>query len=560
VILDRVDIGRLAIILKHPQHYIERRVETLELVTDHFYRVTVRQQFTLPFHNDPTDRAIRELFVPLGEFSKSRLPDLMVRGPDGSVLPLLSRHDRAKIVAIIFTVAWETLFFGDLKQRQSDDPELKQAETVWDLVYRGVALVVINPQMAAVEQVTQLYRALIEISRGSAAEPIRGGVRRLIASQQFWVDLLRLARSRSLIAQLCGRPGRTYVVETTYSERFDYTREGKTSLGDALLAWLGISSVSIYRRAANYEKAQSLWVIATLPEGVEPVRFFWNAERDLPCDPDGEAVDSDRAVVGHFTGAVDVSRHRDHADSDALPVDGIDGKLPLTSASVSGPDSGTVLDVQIGQSPTIVLSISLALFILFVSTYTYQRIPDLQANETTRNAVVAIAGLFSAIPAALAGGLAFRGQDFAVRMSRGPRILLTALACLTALLAAMVSLRDVGTLTEWTAFSTSVYCVLVIGVLGHIQLGPRWRIGERSRRPNKTDRASPAECQRWQRRHAYVFLGIWPMVPVRITRFAFHYQGLSRKYVEGLLVLVWLLDHRCCFLVRRTIPLGVEER
>lgn len=218
----------------------------------------------------------------------------------------------------------------------------------------------------------------------------------------------------------------------------------------------------------------------------------------------------------------------------------LDAGLPLRDTGTA--DSGTVLDVQIGQSPTIVLSIALALFILFVSTYTYQRIPELQTTEGTRSAVVALAGLFSALPAALVGGLAFRGQAFAARMSRGPRILVTALACITAMFAAMVSLRDVGLLTELTAYGTSIYCVVVVGILGHIQLGPRWRTSERSRRPKKTARASPDQCERWQHKHAYIFLGVWSVVTVLFARCQFALQDehfLTRKFPGNIWRAIW---------------------
>src|SRR2546423_11919408 len=106
MLLDSTELGRLAMIHKYPQLYIERRTETMA-VNFPFYRMTVLQQFTLPMNDYPDDGVPRQVYVPLGDFSKHRLPDLTVTGPDGSLLPVLTRTERAQVLASLFSASWQ---------------------------------------------------------------------------------------------------------------------------------------------------------------------------------------------------------------------------------------------------------------------------------------------------------------------------------------------------------------------------------------------------------------------------------------------------------------------
>ena len=119
MLLDKKEIGRLAIMIKFPNLYVERRVEEIDLLGDNYYRVRVSQQVLFPSHADrlqaPKDDVAtarqlldheRLMLVPLGEYAKHRLPDLKVFGPSGESLPVLSRADRARALSTIFTAGW----------------------------------------------------------------------------------------------------------------------------------------------------------------------------------------------------------------------------------------------------------------------------------------------------------------------------------------------------------------------------------------------------------------------------------------------------------------------
>jgi hypothetical protein len=254
--------------------------------------------------------------------------------------------------------------------------------------------------------------------------------------------------------------------------------------------------------------------MASLPESIEAVRFFWYGRRNSREEPLQDIVDCELPVIG------------DHAIARRNPA--VQGAL----------DGRLVLDVQLKPSSGILTAIGLAMFIVFVSTYIYQRIPELTAQDSARNAVLAVAGLFSALPAALAGGIAYRGQALATRMSRGPRTLVAGLAALSALLAATVSLRNVGVLTQWLAYATSICAFFVVGVLLYIQVGPRWRQNEHSRRPRRTAAASPGECYQHQRRNAIVFLIVWPLLTLAFARCQFALQH-THFFAPGFPSNVW---------------------
>src|SRR5438309_1165193 len=180
--------------------------------------------------------------------------------------------------------------------------------------------------------------------------------------------------------------GSTYTVQIRYSEHFEYRKSGAPSHFLSFLSWFGIASASVRRQVANRGKAHSLWIMASLPESIEAVRFFWYGRRNSREEPLQDIVDCELPVIG------------DHAIARRNPA--VQGAL----------DGRLVLDVQLKPSSGILTAIGLAMFIVFVSTYIYQRIPELTAQDSARNAVLAVPGMLSALPAALARGLAQRSH------------------------------------------------------------------------------------------------------------------------------------------------------
>jgi hypothetical protein len=457
--------------------FIERRVESLELVDDHFYSALVTQQFTVPRTESDTTGAETDLLIPIGQFSKIPLPDLKVKGADGQLLPILNPEAAAGVLSLLFMASWQEEFLTGVGSADRADALL-----LWDHVRGEMTRLITSPPEQAYTVITDIRRFFREVRRlGRASRPVLDALQRQLRNEQFWAELHGFAESTVLLAELRGVPGRTYVTEVTYTERFAYHAVGTIDWMRRLIVWLGWSAASIYRQVANAGQAEWVWVIQTVPEGVEPVRLFWDDRRLEAVDPERAWVESDRAIAAHSSG----------------------------DKTTDESTRGLVLDVQIDSSASIVSATALALFLLVVSTYIYQRVPQIAGSADERSALVALGGLFSAAPAAIAGALAYRGRTFVRRVSRGPRKLLALLSAQAAFLGIVVSLKTFGDLVEWSAFSLSLYCFLLIGALGYISVGPRWRKSDRSRLNWRTKKASPADCQQHQRRTAMWFGIVW---------------------------------------------------
>ncbi len=505
-----VELGRLAIMQRAPLHFVERRVEHLDLPDDYHYGVRVIQQFVAPYHGEQSKTASeRELLVPLGQFSKDRMPDLRTLGPDGSILPLLSRSDRGAVGAALFAARWANLFFDELS-----DATQKNAKKIWDLVGLSVAEVVIGSKRQSEVAIFRLERTLDRWSRAPKFVPeLRQSVLALLSTEQFWIDIYALAETRLLVARLQGVPGRTYAVTVEYTERFHYRGYAKSSISGLVrkgLAWLGLISLPIARSVANLGQATSLWIVQSIPEGVEPLRYYWKRERNSTRPTDPVSVDITRAVAAKH------QKPGEQPEKDLL-----------------------LLDVQISPSTAMVATIGLALLLLVVATYVYQALPEIttrtpsgdhhlfaslrristaQTPDEDRTILVGLGSIFAAVPAGIAGALAYGGQTFVRRASRGPRTLLAILSVQAAFFAVVVSLKNLGGLAETTAYVLSIYSLVVIGVFLFIQFGPRWRKNERSRKKSATMPASPIDCHKKQVRDALIWLAFWTILVLVFAR------------------------------------------
>jgi hypothetical protein len=500
-----------------PTRYVELRVESLELLHDYHYGVTLTQQFVAPHHADSSSAASElELLVPLGQFSKERMPDLRVEGPDGMLLPILGRTERSAVGATLFSAKWGRRFFEGIPSAAHTE-----AREAWDVILKVVAEAINASKREAEIKLYWLERLLRlwdlgrpEISPGPAA---------LLGSEEVWIDLYALAETRLLVATLRGVPGRPYAVTATYTERFHYRGYARNSLSGVVrkgLAWLGLISLPIARSVANVGQAASLWIVQSMPEGVEALRYYWKRDKDDSGTPEPVSTDVARAVAHHY-----------HSPEDEREKDLL------------------LLDVQIAPSTAIVATIGLAGLLLFISTYVYQAIPTLidpqgdarliltqvggtafvdspnapgqpsePTDDTYRTLLVGLGSIFAAVPAAIAGALAYRGETFVRRVSRGPRFLLAGLSAQAGFLAVVVSLKSLGDLAEGSAYILSVYSVAIIGIFGFIQFGFRWRKNERSRMRSRTERLSPIDCRRSQVRAAITWLVLWTIVVVVFAR------------------------------------------
>lgn len=488
--LSEIEVGQLAIMQRSPTRYIERRVEQLDLSDDYHFGASVTQQVRLPTHGP--NRGEQDVLVPLGQFTKGRMPNLRIAGPDGTVLPLLTERERKQLGATLFTTRWHDRLFGDL-----DEAVVDQAQQLWqEDAYLMVGEIAVRPMEAALDAIDELEWHLDDLSAETESEGLRRFLQTVLREDELWRDLESLAQTQLLVARMRAEPERPYVVTIEYTERFHYRDYAATTPHGVLskgLAWLGLIGTPIARSAANVGQAATLWVVQMVPDGVEALRYYWRSEAKQIEPEEPSYVEGTRAVV---------SRHREGGEQ----VE----------------NNRLMLDVQISPSAAITATIALAALLLVISTYVFQALPEVRseagAGYEERGILVGLGSIFAAIPAAIAGALAYREQTFVRHISRGPRVLLAVLSGWAAFFAAVVSLKDLGDLSEAVAYSLSLYSLIVIGIFSFIQLGPRWRKNDRSRRKNKTRRTSPFACQRKQIWQAILCLGFWALVVVFAAR------------------------------------------
>ncbi len=360
------ELRRLLLFQRPPRPYIERRNEYLEF-ENRVYRVVVRQQLTVPALPGENEEP-RRILVPLGSFPKARRADLVVRGEDGSVLPVMLRRDAATILAMIFFASWSDSLRVLSTPVDDDDEQLRRV--LFRAVWVSLVGIISAAEDPAYAHLFRLAATLQQLTRGMPEDSdLRSELETLLGDADFWGELLAFARSTTLLAQLVAVPNQTYVIETSHSDQLAYER----ALIRSPLPWLGVSSYSVSRLVANVGYPQSLWVASRMPPGVEIVRYFWSERRRArtpehsadPPDPEQAIVQGDHAVIG---------RRSDR---------------PVES------DPYLITDTQIAPSATVATAAALSALALLISAYIFEGIPRLAEDPEARATIISIAGLFS---------------------------------------------------------------------------------------------------------------------------------------------------------------------
>jgi hypothetical protein len=274
-----------------------------------------------------------------------------------------------------------------------------------------------------------------------------------------------------------------------------------------LLERLGLLATPILDRHPNVGHCQTLWTVVDLPDGLEPVRFYMVKDRDSRPDPAC-------AEVGHNGGSL-LAR--------------APGKIAINDFS----HTSSTLEVQIEPSGTIVSAVGVTLLIFIVSTFVYRHTTVIVSGSDA-DGVIAVATVFSGIPAVLTGAIAYRGNYLSRKISRLPRLLLGILAGSAALMAVVVALRlgHVGFL-RGLSLGTLAYSCALAGMLVHVQLGPRFRQGHLARWPKTMSRRSPRSCRQWQAACATFFCMTWTFVTVLVVLVEVKVAGIAMGNVNG---------------------------
>jgi hypothetical protein len=488
--LEASEIGRLAVTLQLSGTYIERRFEELHLAEDRFVRVSVRQQILVPLHG-PTQDAV-DAYIPLGWYSKARLPDLLARDGDGAELALPTRSERAVILGTIASIGWTVTYqqptpFGNAVGGDS--------LLAWRFIQSAIGFIATQDEETSLSALHDLRQQLRDWAQaaGQLDRVAQYRIGRLHYSTEFWEQIESLVETTLLVAIASVVPGSQMNVSVAYAERIEPARWGHQPI-TWLMQVLGFIPTPVIRNTGNLGKTQTLYVSARMPAGVEAVRFYWEREaRRRHQWSEGQISSENPTIMGQFD--------------------------DVQQTHVRPPASRTQahLEAQIEPSDTIGASILIAGFVLAVSTFIYQQAGTISSGDRTD--LVTLAGVFSGVPALLSGAIAYRGVPFARRVIRAPRYLLTGISILSAALAVVVTLRQVSVeMTRSIAFVTSVFCFLTVGILAYVQFGVRCRLTSRTRWLRWVSRYSPVRCRRVQERCALVYGVALALVTVAFGR------------------------------------------
>lgn len=405
---------------------------------------------------------------------------------------------------------WGQMFFTNVPQDAQDD----DVQKIWTIIRTSVERIITSPEEGAQLVMYDLAIFLREQSiNQEQPHDARCFLLSILATDQFWRSLKRLAKIRLVFTQMHGRPGHRYVVTIEYTERVPrpsvlsrkqrrrrYARKnlGLTTrrLARHLLGGLGMDSIGIVRRTINVGQAASFWVIFSIPDGVEPIRCFWRRTMDKVLPQDVVSIDSRKAAVG-----------RHHRQGQTISPDVLS------------------LDLQIETSSAITGAAGLSALLYLVAIYVYKRMPELiheqEIHKSLSNyasGLIGIGTILAAVPATLAGALAYRGHTFVRQVSYGPRAMLALLSAQAALLAIVMSLHGPGSFATVLAYILSIYSLSVTGIFLWIRFGTRWRKSERSRWQLRTKAASPLRCRKKQAWEAIYFLVLWLLMVLLVAR------------------------------------------
>jgi hypothetical protein len=437
-----------------------------------------------------------------------RLPELSVTDSNGSLLPVLTRQDQGRVGAYLFSIRWKQVALAGVP---ANSEAFVSANQIWATLEWAVERVVTSRPRGAFVVIYRLWQLLDHRQRQeNINRELRCFLLTLLANDDLWDSLAHLARSRLLFARMPAAVEETHVVTISYTEPFIYTSPPpKNPLRAALrrmrriLGWLGMTSVPFTRIASNLGQAAGLWIIYTVPDGLEPVRCFWKSQASMPVYGAG-TNDVKDAVAGPDISADEM----DISDYKEISVDitkGVVGKHVSRARNASPSQDVTVLDIQPEPSPAFTTTVLLG-SLLWAVGYNVYRWPHI-ADKT---AFIELTSLFSAIPAAIAGALAYRGHSLVRHVSRGPSRLLAILTVLAAFLTLAVGLNHINDhIPELLGGTLSIYSVGVTGVFIAVRFGPRWRRSAQSRWKRVTEHTTPAKCRFFQTGFATISLVVW---------------------------------------------------
>ncbi|HMT06311.1 MAG: hypothetical protein KDB48_05270 [Solirubrobacterales bacterium] len=207
-------------LVTHPSNWINRRVETVEMLSHEETRRRVSVDFTLPANREEWPETPEGVAVPISVLTKQRRRNFDLRDASGSALPVLGRRQNSMMThAALFASALSAID----SDRLSDDHVGLLAEQLWG--------VVTEPAISAFE----VAGALME-----AAHSDQGWLQPLFDDNAFLELFSSIAGGYILFAVIPSPEMRRHIVKFSYGDDFDFSdrlREPRWHL-HGLLDWI----------------------------------------------------------------------------------------------------------------------------------------------------------------------------------------------------------------------------------------------------------------------------------------------------------------------------------
>lgn len=289
--IDVLEVERLREELLEPWQRQERRVESIDFISDTHFEMSVFQQIW----STPSSQAPTRL-LSLGVYSKSRRPSLRVTAADGTLLPVLSRTEQAKILGYLYLQGVATRIANVVHDFDADD-----AQRLIDNVGFFVERVISAPTVRAREACDALRAWLHEV----CCEDGWPVARAYLADDASWSSLEALIDSCQILVRVDEPRGAQTVLCHSYSQEFSYyfrspdsnwsVRAARSrfhddrSIGNSLRvvrnlaaslltrAYMrfGILPTVLGRRCQNADHCESYYLLVREPAGTVCARNYW---------------------------------------------------------------------------------------------------------------------------------------------------------------------------------------------------------------------------------------------------------------------------------------------
>ena len=244
--LDASEADRLRLVMAFPAKYVERRVETLTLLTHSAMGWATTHQIRPPAitstsprspvfgrNHEPIQGGRAPLVLSIGLFNRMRIPDLMVTSSSGERVPLLSRDERSYLTAAAifsgyltdFSIENETakrLLIGSLDSKLVEGIALR----LHTIVARFADTISCD-SAAAGKKLSNAYdwmaRAITQTSIGRRADKLDDitalFIQFILGNSEFWIDISATLNAVHILAFVAANPDESTVLSLEWSDR-----------------------------------------------------------------------------------------------------------------------------------------------------------------------------------------------------------------------------------------------------------------------------------------------------------------------------------------------------